>query len=134
MSILISLPDFDFSVDVRDWREVNSPNDKRVADRCYAALHLIVWKKGGVYLVYDDKERLIYIGRSLNVKRRLIEHLVGNDPRTREIKNSLYRVAGFYVDDIADQEIYEAYAIKTLSPLHNRAKTSKVAGNYSGCH
>lgn len=132
--INIEIPDMDFDLKVGNWRDQMSASSLNEYDRCYAFLTEIKWKKGGVYLLHDPDGGLLYVGRSLNVKSRIITHISGKDPATKEPERSIDRVSGFYVSDVADQEIYEAYAIKTFRPALNRAKTERVAGNYGSYH
>lgn len=130
MSICITLPQSDFHIKTEEWREVLEFNGRKVYDQCYDFLAGLQWNRGGVYTLNAEDNAILYVGRSVNLKQRLILHLVGNDTKSRTFKGEISSISGFYVDDIADQEIYEAYAIKTLLPKYNIAKTSKIRGNY----
>lgn len=128
--INIELPDMDFSVDTSKLNfKGDVGNDRAARTEVYHHLEQIKWKKGGVYFIYTNS-LLLYVGRSINIKERLITHLTKNDPTTREQANYTTNVSGFYVWDIADQEIYETYAIKTLKPKLNKQKTHKIRRNY----
>ena len=124
------MPDEDFEVEVSSWRNVLEHNNASVWESCYKYLSEIKDGIGGVYYLKGSENQYLYIGRSVNVKERIISHLVGTSQATRKFKKDILYVSGFYVDDIADQEIYEAYAIKIFQPKYNKAKTPKVLGNY----
>ena len=129
LSIAITLPEFNFDINVEGWKNVQEHNNASVWQKCVESLSSIEDKAGGVYFL-EGAEGVLYIGRSVNLKERLVGHLVGNDRKSKTYKEHIAKVSGFYEDDIANQEIYEAYAIKTITPLHNKAKTTKVYGNY----
>lgn len=126
----ITLPEFDFEISVRDWSiSEGLQNCSLTSKKCYEMLDAIKWKKGGVYFLYQD-DHLLYVGRSINIKDRLINHLTLGTATTKKHIQYVTHVKGFLVWDIADQEIYETYAIKTLKPQLNKAKTHRIRGNY----
>lgn len=128
--IKIVLPKFSFEIDVSDWKVPNDRNCRSTSRQCYESLSGVWWKRGGVYFLYSGDE-LLYIGRSINVKQRVLNHLVGSgDAIPKQSVSDISHVRGFYVFDINDQEIYESYAIKTLKPRFNKAKTNLIRGNY----
>ncbi|WP_412102525.1 GIY-YIG nuclease family protein [Paenibacillus alvei] len=105
-------------------------NCRNARSQCYEALSGIWWKRGGVYFLYAGEE-LLYIGRSINVKQRTLDHLMGSGGAIpKQLAGSITYVRGFYAYDVNDQEIYESYAIKTLKPKLNKAKTNQIRGNY----
>ena len=131
MPIWIKLPPFQFDVDIIRGEDLeNEENPVALSTKYYQMLEPVKWKRGGVYFLYSKDGDLLYVGRSVNVKQRLIDHLMGGSGNTKQFSDEISNVKGFYVYDIADQEIYETYAIKTLRPKYNRAKTDKVRGNY----
>lgn len=78
---------------------------------------------GGLYLIYVE-EGSLYIGRTISMKKRIKEHFAGSTPLKRYIKD-FTKVECMFIQDITDQEIYEAYAIKIYKPILNIAKTNK---------
>lgn len=127
--IKITLPKFDFDINVTGLDEPDI-NNRATRSHFYGLLvDQIGWKKEGVYILYDS-DGPIYVGRSLNLNERVCSHLVGAEASTREHVRNVKSVKGFFVRDICDQEIYEAYAIKTMKPKLNKAKTERIRGNY----
>lgn len=71
-------------------------------------------EKGGIYLLYDSAEKLIYIGQSDNLWERIFQQLkVMPDAKA-------FRVV--YIDDPYEREIYETAMINSLKPSKNKAK------------
>lgn len=127
--INIELPafDFDFSVVGEDRPAGNS---RSKTDKFYGILRPhIPWKSEGIYFLCDEIGPF-YIGRSINLNLRVTAHLLGNEQSTRNHVGNVLGVKGFFVSDICEQEIYEAYAIKLFNPRCNRAKTERMRGNY----
>ncbi|MCM3784380.1 GIY-YIG nuclease family protein [Neobacillus mesonae] len=127
--INIELPSFDFDFSVIG-EEEPAGNSRSKTDKYYDILqpHL-PWKSEGVYFLCNEAGPF-YIGRSINLNQRVTVHLLGNERSTREYVGDALYVRGFFVQDICDQEIYEAFAIKTYNPICNRAKTERMRGNY----
>lgn len=73
---------------------------------------------GGVYFFYDNQQELIYIGRSVNLKKRLIDHVKGITHTVAFYKEFAYfRV--LYTNNRVEQKIYELYAINSMKPKYN---------------
>ena len=104
-------------------------NNRITRERCLAQLSSIEDCRGGVYILRGE-EGVLYIGRSVNLKDRISSHLIGIESRTHPFKRAIRSVEGFYENDVAYQEIYEAYAIRQFEPIHNKAKTNRIRGNY----
>jgi excinuclease UvrABC nuclease subunit len=120
----------DFDIDIVSMRfKEEDGNSRSKSEEAYHALEGVRWKQGGVYFIYRDGV-LLYVGRSINLKQRLMSHVLRSSPATAEYVNEATNIKGFFVWDIADQEIYETYAIKTLKPKLNKQKTHKIKRNY----
>lgn len=76
-------------------------------------------KKSGIYFLFNDKEEIVYIGKSGNVYTRILEHIVGEEKDFKrfnfvEIKNeTLY-------------EILEVLLISITIPKYNKL----IVNNY----
>jgi excinuclease UvrABC nuclease subunit len=71
-------------------------------------------EKGGIYLLYDSAEKLLYIGQSDNLWYRIGQQLDAI-PYAKS-----FRVV--YIDDPYEREIYETAMINALKPSNNKAK------------
>lgn len=73
---------------------------------------------GGIYLLYNANNDLIYIGRSNNLDSRIRAHINGKTHTAifhKEIKYVRYLPTNSRIE----QKVYELYAINTLSPKYN---------------
>ena len=77
----------------------------------------------GVYYFYNSKDDLIYVGKSVNIKSRVISHLGNNiSNKAREMKQQIARIEF----DITGSELVallkESEEIKKKQPVFNRSQ------------
>lgn len=76
----------------------------------------------GVYFFYDEREKLIYVGKSKNIRKRILSHFSGDlkSSRSREMKNKIrqlrYEVTGSELVAL----LRESELIKKHQPPYNR--------------
>ena len=83
-------------------------------------------KETGVYYFHDDKGEVIYTGKSTNIRSRILSHLSNNNTKKaiemRSRATSLsYEITGSELAAL----LFEAYEIKRLMPIFNRALRRK---------
>lgn len=79
--------------------------------------------KGGVYRIYSKENKLLYVGMTSDLYKRIYQHLHVHDPLVNPlvfVNHHFYRVKGFYEDNSELRKIYESYLINTLQPPCNR--------------
>jgi len=84
------------------------------------AVNLIPDDIGGVYFFYNKDGRLAYVGRTIDLKKRLKEHLNGVTNTEKFYKEFAY-FKYIFENDVMYQKIYEIYAINIHEPLYNIA-------------
>lgn len=81
----------------------------------------------GVYYFYDNDKRLIYIGKSINVKKRVAQHLRSNgSAKALEIRA---RIADISFEQTGSELIallLESDEIKKHQPIYNRAQRRSI--------
>lgn len=92
-------------------------------------LHLVP-ERCGVYYLHDEKGDVIYVGKSLNIRKRLFEHFADFTPKGEKLRNGVadisYEVTGSELVAL----LHESAEIKRLLPPVNRAQRIR---NFSGC-
>ena len=92
---------------------LNSNLDKKIIDR--------LPEETGVYYFLDSEERIIYIGKSLNIRDRILSHLSNNN--TKKAMEMRDRVAGINWELTGSELIallLESDEIKRHKPVFNR--------------
>lgn len=80
-------------------------------------------EKAGTYYFYDEKNTLLYIGKSLNIKKRVLSHL-GNtsSKRAAEMKERISSISYELTGSELIALLKESEEIKQNKPMYNRAQ------------
>ncbi len=73
----------------------------------------------GVYIFKNRRGEIIYVGRAVNLKRRLINYLRPNDPKTRQMTEAANSVTLRRTNNLIEAIIEEANLIKEKQPQYN---------------
>ncbi len=103
--------------------EMAGTRQKPVARELNRSLTENLPRKTGVYYFYDKEGELIYVGKSVNIRERVLSHLNNHlDKKELELKNRLlevrYKVTGSELVAL----LLESAEIKKHQPLFNRAQ------------
>lgn len=82
---------------------------------------MLVRNAAGVYLLYDKKGSLLYVGKSGNLRKRLLSHVRGHGASSRFFRE-IHDIQVYFCDDPTERELYETYLINNLKPRYNTAK------------
>jgi len=123
-------------------RRITSPDDPTIpdvqigADALFALCKKAVDKvrefphKSGVYLMKDDVDRVIYIGKAKDLKNRASSYFhkaAAYDPRTANLVREIRDIACIETESEVDAILMEARLIKDIQPKYNRdLKDSKT--------
>ncbi len=91
-------------------------------------------EKTGVYYFYDENDKLIYIGKSINIRSRILQHLSNNSTKKSiEMKSKITNVSYELTGSELIALLLESNEIKKNMPLYNRSqrRTSFNFGIYS---
>lgn len=83
----------------------------------------------GIYYFYNDAKDVIYVGKSINIRKRLLEHFADPTPKGEKLRQGVadisYEVTGSELVAL----LWESAEIKRLQPPVNRAqRIKKYAG------
>ena len=76
-----------------------------------------------IYKLYDDKDNLLYIGKTKNIHQRIIKHLSEKD--SISWKADIHKIIIADINSDVDLELYETYLINKLKPRYNSSKVYK---------
>ncbi len=74
----------------------------------------------GVYFFYDERNELIYIGKSINIKKRVQQHFSGKGRKFLKIQMFTKRIACEVMGSELIALLYESELIKKHQPIYNR--------------
>ena len=75
----------------------------------------------GVYYIHNDKGDIIYIGKSKNIKKRINQHLIGTNTKSKKIQAKISTVTYEATGSELVALLKESEEIKRVKPLYNKA-------------
>lgn len=83
----------------------------------------------GVYRFYGEDDALLYVGKSVNIRNRVLEHFAQDHRSTKEheLSRQVRRVNWTETAGELGALLHEARAVKTMKPVHNRRLRSNAA-------
>ncbi len=76
----------------------------------------------GVYYFHDDKGNVVYVGKSLNIKKRVAEHFKVKTEKARKLQQAVHDVSYEITGSELIALLMESHEIKRLMPSINRAQ------------
>lgn len=112
-----------------EWQSIDTLNIKIPADVGTVTIenYNFLRKESGIYKIYNKDNKLMYIGQSKNLKRRISEHFRG-----KRKGYFIDKVIYFYVDCENEfitksyLDMYETYLIRTMKPRYNVQQTAPM--------
>lgn len=80
----------------------------------------------GVYYIYNEKAKLIYIGKSKDIKKRINQHFTGSTSKCKKIQNEVYSVTYIETGSELIALLKESEDIKINKPIYNRAQRKSI--------
>jgi DNA polymerase-3 subunit epsilon len=84
----------------------------------------------GVYYFHDARGDVIYVGKSLNIRKRIFEHFSDPTPKGEKLRNGVADLSCEETGSELAALLLESAEIKKLQPRVNRAQRAK---QYHGC-
>lgn len=76
----------------------------------------------GVYYFHNKKGDVIYVGKSINIKKRVMEHFANTKPRAVKMCRSVHEITYELTGSELVALLLESDEIKKIRPIHNRAQ------------
>ncbi|MBC7847763.1 MAG: GIY-YIG nuclease family protein [Flavobacterium sp.] len=80
----------------------------------------------GVYYIYNAKGKLIYIGKSRNIKKRINQHFTGTSTKCKKIQTEVTTVTYEETGSELIALLKESDEIKSNKPIYNRAQRKSI--------
>ena len=85
-------------------------------------------QEAGVYYFHDEAGEVIYVGKSINIYKRIQQHFAVDykSRKSLEFKNAIADITWELTGSELVALLYESHEIKRLKPLYNRAQRRSV--------
>ncbi|MGG4453159.1 nucleotide excision repair endonuclease [Brevibacillus porteri] len=116
----------DFEVDLDGRERAEWRNDTALYDYYHSLVDSIPDKIPGVYCLYNKENELLYVGMTVNLQRRIVDHLAkGPASHTKHFADEIASVRCCRVDNPEELDLMETRTIRELVPKYNVEKTPK---------
>ena len=82
--------------------------------------------KTGVYYMHRKNGKIIYVGKSKNIKKRLIQHFTNDNKKSKKIQLEVVSVSYEETGNDLIAQLKESQEIKQLKPIFNHALKNKI--------
>ncbi|MEL6922533.1 MAG: exonuclease domain-containing protein [Bacteroidota bacterium] len=76
----------------------------------------------GVYYFHDLNGDVVYVGKSINIKKRIFEHFAKQTEKAKKLQQNVHDISFELTGSELVSLLHESYEIKRLSPRINRAQ------------
>jgi DNA polymerase-3 subunit epsilon len=98
---------------------------KGIAPKLYSIIENLP-SKTGVYYIHNEAGKLIYIGKSKNIKKRINQHFTGIDVKSKKIQAEVFTVTYEETGSELIALLKESEEIKIHKPIYNRAQRKNI--------
>ena len=98
---------------------------KGIAPKLYLIMESLP-SKTGVYYIHNEAGKLIYIGKSKNIKKRINQHFSGIDVKSKKIQAEVFTVTYEETGSELIALLKESEEIKIHKPIYNRAQRKNI--------
>lgn len=85
----------------------------------FTDFHLIPRDKGGIFMFFNDKKELLFVGKARKLRPRIKRHFEDNVSVIKEHRDEVTKIQVCLVDDPVHREIYETYIVNELKSKYN---------------
>ncbi|MGC1471064.1 MAG: GIY-YIG nuclease family protein [Psychroserpens sp.] len=114
---------FGFDYVLKMFKAFSNKNIKQVQPPSEDLSNGISWKNykpsAGVYLFYNSEEKVIYVGKAKNIRKRLQSHFSENGKRSNIDYSAVNDIEIIYTGNDCIAQLVESEKIKNLKPIYN---------------
>jgi excinuclease UvrABC nuclease subunit len=111
--ITITMPAMDVSIEKQ-----KNPQMSNIYG--FTDFHLITReKKGGIFLLYNDKQELLFVGKARKLRPRIKKHFEDTVSPMKQYRDEVATIEVYIVEDPVEREIYETYIINKYRAKYN---------------
>nr|WP_251035935.1 nucleotide excision repair endonuclease [Paenibacillus sp. ISL-20] len=85
----------------------------------FTDFHLIPRDRGGIFMFYNSKEELLFVGKARKLRPRIKKHFEDSVSPIKEHRDEVTRIEVCIIEDAVHREIYETYIINEFKAKYN---------------
>ena len=98
----------------------NDPKESNIYG--FTEFHLITRELGGIFMFYNDKDELLFVGKARKLRPRIKKHFEDTVSQIKEHRDEVVKIEVCLVEDPVHREIYETYIINEFKAKYNVEK------------
>lgn len=79
----------------------------------------------GVYYFLNEKDQIIYVGKSIHLRKRIYDHFADKSERAARLQAAVHSIDYRYTGNELAALLLESFEIKALSPIFNKAQRKR---------
>ncbi|WP_028608587.1 nucleotide excision repair endonuclease [Paenibacillus harenae] len=85
----------------------------------FTDFHLISREKGGIFMFYNDRDELLFVGKARKLRPRIKKHFEDTVSIMKNYRGEVTKIEVCIVEDPVHREIYETYMINEFKAKYN---------------
>ncbi|HZG84853.1 nucleotide excision repair endonuclease [Paenibacillus sp.] len=85
----------------------------------FTDFHLITREKGGIFMFYNGKDELLFVGKARKLRQRIKKHFEDTVSPIKNHRDEVAKIEVCIVEDPVEREIYEIYIANKLGAKYN---------------
>ncbi|MGN7454422.1 nucleotide excision repair endonuclease [Paenibacillus pasadenensis] len=88
----------------------------------FTDFHRITREEGGIFLFYNDKDELLFVGKARKLRPRIKKHFEDASSVMKNHRSEVAKIEVCLIEEPMHREIYETYLINQLKAKYNIEK------------
>ncbi|MBP2002009.1 hypothetical protein J2Z69_003065 [Paenibacillus shirakamiensis] len=88
----------------------------------FTDFHLISREVGGIFMFYNDRDELLFVGKARKIRPRIKKHFEDSVSVMKDHRNEVTKIEVCNIEDPYEREIYETYLIHEYRAKYNVEK------------
>lgn len=85
----------------------------------FTDFHLITRENGGIFMFYNDRDELLFVGKARKLRPRIKKHFEDTVSDMKNHRGEVTKIEVCIVEDPVHREIYETYMINEFKAKYN---------------
>lgn len=85
----------------------------------FTDFHLISRDQGGIFMFYNSKGELLFVGKARKLRPRIKKHFEDSVSPIKDNRDEVTKIEVCLIEDAVHREIYETYIINELRAKYN---------------
>jgi excinuclease UvrABC nuclease subunit len=85
----------------------------------FTDFHLITRERGGIFMFYNDKDELLFVGKARKLRQRIKKHFEDTVSPMKKHRDEVAKIEIYLVEDPLEREMYEIYIANKNKAKYN---------------